>query len=72
MIRIRMLKPRNALRVGKILDQDDGVAEMWIASRVAERVLPERMVPDPPAIDVQVGRPPKRSGHSRSRKRVHA
>ncbi len=71
MIRIRMLKPRNALKSGHIFEQTDGVAEMWINSGVAERIVPQRMVPDPPAIDVNIGSRPKRSGHTRSRKRVH-
>ena len=67
MIRIKMLKPFNALKAGTILEQSDGVAEMWIHSGRAER-----MVPEPPALDVTINRPPKRSGYSRSRKRVTA
>ena len=66
-MKIRMLRPRNALKVGRVADVPDGVAEMWIHSGVAER-----MVPDAPALDVQIERRPKRSGKTRSRKRVTA
>ena len=40
-MRIRMLKPFRALKVGVILDQADGVAEMWINCGRAERMVPE-------------------------------
>jgi len=66
-MKIRMLKPFNALKAGTILDQSDGVAEMWIQCGRAER-----MVPETPAVEATVKRPPKRSGKSRSKKRVTA
>ncbi len=65
-MRIRMLKPRNALKAGRVATVADGVAEMWIHSGVAERMVPAHTV------DVMVERPPKRSGNTKSRKRVHA
>jgi len=63
-MRIRMLKPRNALKAGKVAEVPDGVAEMWIHSGVAERMVPTPMV--------EISRHPKRSGKTRSRKRVTA
>ncbi len=43
-MRIRMLKPFNALKAGVVLEQTDGVAEMWIHSGRAERMVPEQVV----------------------------
>ncbi len=65
-MRIRMLKPRNALKAGQVVTVADGVAEMWIHSGVAKRMVPQHTV------DVMVDRPPKRSGKTKSRKRVTA
>jgi len=44
MIKIRMLKPFNALKAGQVLDQTDGVAEFWIQSGRAERLVPPEKV----------------------------
>lgn len=52
-MRIRMLKPFNALKAGVELEQTDGVAEMWIHSGRAERMVPE------PTVEV-VQQPPRR------------
>ena len=65
-MRIRMLKPRNALKAGSVATVADGVAEMWIHSGVAERMVPQH------AVDVTFERSPKRSGKTKSRKRVTA
>ena len=43
-MRITMLKPFRALKVGAVLEQTDGVAEMWIRSGRAERMVPEETV----------------------------
>ncbi len=65
-MQIRMLKPRNALKVGRVAEVPDGVAEMWIHSGVAERMVPQHDV------DVTFEGSPKRSGKTKSRKRVTA
>jgi hypothetical protein len=39
-----MLKPFRALKAGKVLEQTDGVAEMWIHCGRAERMVPEPTV----------------------------
>jgi hypothetical protein len=39
-----MLKPFNALKAGQVLDQTDGVAELWIHCGRAERMVPEETV----------------------------
>ncbi len=43
-MQIKMLKPFRALKVGAVLEQADGVAEMWIHSGRAERMVPPPMV----------------------------
>lgn len=54
-MRIKMLKPFNALKAGQVLEQTDGVAELWIHCGRAER-----MVPEPVAM---VSMPKKRRRH---------
>ena len=66
-MRVRMLKPRNALKAGSVTTVGGGVGEMWIASGVAERMVPEK-----PGVEVTITRHPKRSGKTKSRKRVTA
>lgn len=44
LVRIKMLKPFRALKAGTVLEQTDGVAEMWIRSGRAERMVPEEVV----------------------------
>lgn len=68
-MRVKMLKPRNALKAGQMADLPDGVAEMWIHRGVAKRMVPEDVAPESVVIDIVR---PKRSGNIRSRKRVHA
>ena len=49
---IRLLRPIGYRKVGSTLTVDDGVAELWILQRKAERVVvtePESMVPASPA-----------------------
>ena len=48
-MRIRMLKPFNALKAGQELEQTDGVAELWIACGRAERLVPPETVTITPA-----------------------
>lgn len=66
-MRIRMLRPRNALKAGQEAEVPDGVAEMWIHSGVAERMVPRHS-----PVEIMVERSPKRSGKTKSRKGVHA
>jgi hypothetical protein len=58
-MRIRMLKPFRALKAGVVLKQTDGVAEMWIHSGRAERMVPEETV------DVAVTSEPRRQRRKR-------
>jgi hypothetical protein len=48
-----MLKPFRALNAGKVLDQTDGVAELWIHCGRAERMIPETTV----TVDAQPAHP---------------
>ena len=43
-MRIKMLKPFRALKVGQVLEQTDGVAEFWINQGRAERMVPDTIV----------------------------
>lgn len=56
-MRIRMLKPFNALKAGQVLEQTDGVAEMWIHRGRAERMVPEETL--------EVTTTPRRRGRPR-------
>jgi len=71
-MKIRMLKPRNALKVGVVAEVPDGVAEMWIQRGVAKRMVPVDVAPETVVIDTTHVTRPKRSGKTRSRKRVTA
>lgn len=60
-MRIKLLKPVNFRKVGTVLDVADGVAELWIlqkkAERVRERETVEAMVPAKPlAVDMHQGK----------------
>ncbi|HUT92649.1 MAG TPA: hypothetical protein VMY37_24365 [Thermoguttaceae bacterium] len=44
MIRIQMLKQHRAIPVGHILEQTDGVAEYWIRTGKAIRLVPDQTV----------------------------
>ena len=55
-MQIKMLKPFRALKAGVVLEQTDGVAEMWIRSGRAERMVP------PPVVEVEVSAQPQRPG----------
>jgi hypothetical protein len=57
-----MLKPFNALKAGTVLEQTDGVAELWIHCGRAERMVPE------PVIAVT----PKRRGRPRTQREMLA
>jgi hypothetical protein len=61
-MKIRMLKPFNALKAGTVLEQTDGVAELWIHCGRAERMVPE------PVIAVT----PKRRGRPRTQREMLA
>jgi len=63
-VKIKMLKPFNALKAGQVLEQTDGVAEMWIHCGRAERMVPEN------TLDVEVI--PKRRGRPRKHREVLA
>jgi hypothetical protein len=61
-----MLKPFNALRAGKVLEQTDGVAEMWIRCGRAERMVPDEVLD----IVQEVARQPMKPKRGRPRKVV--
>lgn len=63
-MKVKMLKPRNALKAGQEATLPGGVAKMWIRQGVCERMVPETVV--------TIMGAPKRSGRTRSRKRVTA
>lgn len=52
-MQVRLLRPINNRKIGSTLTVDDGVAELWILQRKAERVEVtaevESMVPAPPS-----------------------
>ena len=59
-MRIRLLKPLNGRKIGAMLEVGDGVAEMWIKNRKAERVerakgteVPAMMVP-PHSVELEI------------------
>jgi len=58
-IRIKMLKPFQALKEGQVLDQTDGVAELWIHNSRAERMVPVETV--------EVKTAPKQRRHRKQR-----
>lgn len=55
-MKIKMLKPFRALKAGKVLEQTDGVAELWIHCGRAERMVPEPTV----TVDAMPANPPRR------------
>lgn len=63
-MKIRMLKPFNALKAGQVLEQTDGVAELWIHRGRAERMVPEQVI--------EVATVPKRRGRPRKQREVLA
>ena len=62
-MKVRMLKPFNALKAGVVADVGDGVAEFWIQCGRAERLVP------PETIEVQVAKPQRKETRGRKHER---
>ncbi len=65
-MQIRMLQPFNALKAGVVLQQTDGVAEMWIQCGRAERMVPDEVL----TVMEEVQRQPVKRKRGRPRKVV--